>query len=217
MRFAPSERARLCDLLLEVGPTAPTLCEGWDTHDLAAHLWVRETDPIGAAGIVAKPLAGLNEQRMAQTRERWTYPELVGKLRGGPAGLSLFAIPVVDEAANAVEFFVHHEDVRRAGPDDVEPRDLGPEFEDFVWKRLGLMGRAMLRGVGTGLVLERDDVPGAHDTVRVSPGELTATLVGRPSELLLLAMGRTRGNRTRRIGEPEALAALDEAGLTVDG
>ena len=52
--FARSERAALCDLLDEVGPHAPTLCEGWDTHDLAAHVWVRETDPIGASGIVAK-------------------------------------------------------------------------------------------------------------------------------------------------------------------
>ena len=44
--FAKSERAELCDLFDKVGPQAPTLCEGWDTHDLAAHLWIRETDPV---------------------------------------------------------------------------------------------------------------------------------------------------------------------------
>src|SRR5215218_8372952 len=42
--FARSERAELCDLLDEVGSRAPTLCDGWESHDLAAHLWVRKTD-----------------------------------------------------------------------------------------------------------------------------------------------------------------------------
>ena len=56
--FAKSERADLCDLFDQVGPDAPTLCRGWDAHDLAAHLWIRENDPLGASGIVAKPLVG---------------------------------------------------------------------------------------------------------------------------------------------------------------
>ena len=58
MTFAKSERAALCDLFDVRGPGAPTLCEGWLTHDLAAHLWIRETDPIGVSGMVAKPLSG---------------------------------------------------------------------------------------------------------------------------------------------------------------
>src|SRR5882762_622635 len=36
------ERRELCDLFLELGPDAPTLCEGWTTLDLAAHLVLRE-------------------------------------------------------------------------------------------------------------------------------------------------------------------------------
>ncbi len=32
------ERAALCDALAETGPEAPTLCAGWLTADLAAHL-----------------------------------------------------------------------------------------------------------------------------------------------------------------------------------
>jgi uncharacterized protein (TIGR03083 family) len=35
------ERQALCDTLTELGPDAPTLCEGWTTADLAAHLMVR--------------------------------------------------------------------------------------------------------------------------------------------------------------------------------
>ena len=36
------ERRELCELLAEVGPDAPTLCEGWTTLDLASHLVLRE-------------------------------------------------------------------------------------------------------------------------------------------------------------------------------
>ena len=79
--FAKSERAELCDLFDKVGPHAPTLCEGWDTHDLAAHLWIRETDPVGASGIVAKPLSSLYERRMAEIKQRWEYAELVDRVR----------------------------------------------------------------------------------------------------------------------------------------
>ncbi|MGD0448569.1 MAG: maleylpyruvate isomerase family mycothiol-dependent enzyme [Candidatus Dormibacteria bacterium] len=39
------ERRELCDLLIQVGPDAPTLCEGWTTSDLAAHLVLRERFP----------------------------------------------------------------------------------------------------------------------------------------------------------------------------
>ena len=52
MSLASRERAALCDLFAEVGPDAPTLCAGWTTRDLAAHLLVRERRPWASAGIV---------------------------------------------------------------------------------------------------------------------------------------------------------------------
>ncbi|MCW2608081.1 MAG: hypothetical protein JWO60_2774, partial [Frankiales bacterium] len=45
MSVAAAERAALLDLLAASGPDAPTLCPGWTTHDLAAHLVVRERQP----------------------------------------------------------------------------------------------------------------------------------------------------------------------------
>ena len=42
LSLAQQERTTLCDLLLECGPNTPTLCEGWSTADLAAHLVARE-------------------------------------------------------------------------------------------------------------------------------------------------------------------------------
>ncbi|HEY5846298.1 MAG TPA: TIGR03085 family metal-binding protein [Microlunatus sp.] len=210
MTFAKSERAALCDLLDEVGPDAPTLCEGWQTHDLAAHLWIRETDPIGASAIVAKPLAGLLERRMAEVKQRWEFSELVDRVRNGPARFSVFALPGVDEPANSTEFFVHHEDVRRAGDHPQTSRDLGQEIEDFIWRRLKLLGRAFFRRAPVGLVLERLGTNDAYepDTIRAVSGSPIVTIVGQPSELLLFAQGRTGVAEVKLVGEPDAIDRL---------
>lgn len=217
VNFAKSERAELCDSLDDRGPDAATLCEGWTTHDLAAHLWIRETDPLGAPGIVAKPLAGLTERRMAEAKARWSYAELVDRIRRGPARLSVFAFPGVDEEANSVEFFVHHEDVRRAA-EGWTPRDLGNEVEDWMWRRLKLMGRALFRRCPVGVILERAHPEGAGgdpETVRAMPGGDIVTLVGLPSELMLHAYGRRDHSDVRRVGDAESLARLDSADLAL--
>lgn len=217
MNFAKSERSALCDALDEAGPDAPTLCGGWTAHDLAAHLWIRETDPLGAPGIVAKPLAGLTERRMNEVKARWSFAELVNRIRQGPARLSVFAIPGVDEEANTVEFFVHHEDVRRAGPTPAGPRELPEEVEDWMWRRLKLMGRAMFRRAEVGVVLERERPEGAvgePSTVRVMAGGEIVTIVGVPSELTLYAYGRRAHSHVRLVGDDAALARLEGADLS---
>ena len=50
--LAQQERNTLCDLFVELGSEAPTLCEGWSTADLAAHLVVRERRPDSGPGLV---------------------------------------------------------------------------------------------------------------------------------------------------------------------
>ena len=95
MGFAAQERAALCDALADAGPDAPTLCEGWTTHDLAAHVWVRENDPSAAPGLLIGALADVTASRMEATKRRWLYPELVEQIRRGPRPISLFAVPVL--------------------------------------------------------------------------------------------------------------------------
>jgi hypothetical protein len=68
--IADTERAALCDLLDELGPDAPTLCEGWTTRDMAVHLYVRDRDPKAWAGISVGRLHGLAEQAMAAQADR---------------------------------------------------------------------------------------------------------------------------------------------------
>ena len=220
MTFAQSERAELADLFDQVGPDAPTLCEGWSTHDLAAHLWIRENDPVGAGGIVAKPLAGLLERRMEDTKTRWPYAELVDRVRNGPARFSVFAIPGVDEGANTIEYFVHHEDVRRAGEAPLPPRPLEEDVEGWLWRRLKLLARAQFRRAKVGVVLEREGTSGQGgpdgepETIRAAAGTHIVTAIGSPSELTLLANGRTRAAQVRLVGEPEAVEqvlAMDQS------
>lgn len=218
MTFAKSERAELCDLFDLVGPDAPTLCDGWRAHDLAVHLWIRETDPVGVSGMLAKPLSGLLERRMADTKQRWEFPELVNKIRNGPARFSVFSFPGVDEPANTTEFFVHHEDVRRAGDHPQGARSLGDEVEEWMWRRLKLLGRAFFRRAQVGVVLERlgsTDAAGEPDTIRAVSGASIVTLVGQPSELMFFAHGRTATAEVKLVGEPEAIDLLHAADLGV--
>ncbi len=216
--FAKSERAELCTLFDAVGPDAPTLCEGWTAHDLATHLWIRETDPVGATGMVAKPLSGLLERRMAEVKQRWDFTELVSRIRSGPARLSVFAIPGVDEGANTTEFFVHHEDVRRAGEAPHNARSLAEDVEEWMWRRLKLLARAWFRRAQVGVVLERlgSAVDGGEpDTIRAVGGSPIVTLVGTPSELMLYAHGRGGVAEVKVVGEPAAIDVLNAADLRV--
>jgi len=214
--FAKSERAELCDLFDRVGPDAPTLCQGWDAHDLAAHLLIRETDPVGVSALVAKPLSGLYERRIAEVKQRWPFSDLVDRVRNGPARFSVFAIPGVDEGANTTEFFIHHEDVRRAGDAPQTARDLGPEVEEWMWRRLKLLARAWFRRVQVGVVLERlgsAGDSGAPETIRAVIGSSIVTIIGPPSELMLFAHGRSVAE-VKLVGEPEAIDILNAADLS---
>lgn len=218
MTFAKDERARLCDLLLTVGPDAPTLCGTWTTHDLAAHLWIRETDPVGVPGMLIKPLAGLTERRMAETKNRWPFPELVERIRNGPARFSVFALPGVDEPANTTEYFVHHEDVRRADSEPAGSRELDAAVEDWMWRRLKLLARAFFRRVPVGTVLERHPVVESGtepETIRAQSGNPIVTVTGKPSELMIFAFGRSEAADVNLVGEPDAVQSLLASDLSV--
>ncbi len=49
--FDAVERAQLANLLAELGPDAPTLLPPWTTRDVAAHLVLRERDPLAGPGL----------------------------------------------------------------------------------------------------------------------------------------------------------------------
>lgn len=203
---AQLERQALCDLLTEVGPEAPTLCEGWRTADLAAHLVLRERRPDAAVGILVPALAGRTDRVQRRIRDATPWPDLVRRVRSGPpAPLRPF-----DELMNTVEYFIHHEDVRRAGGEQgggAEPRTLEPDLEQALWGRLRPMSKMMLRRAPAGLVLEAPGY-GRHVARRGSP---EVTVSGAPGELLLWASGRKQAARVTLHGPDEAVAAVERA------
>ena len=221
MRYARDERLALCALLDNVGPRQPTLCEGWATVDLAAHLVLREHRPDAGLGILGGPLAKRTRRLQRKLTDRTPYQNLVEMIKNGPPRLSPFAIPGADERANAVEFFVHHEDVRRAQP-GWEPRKLDQGLTEMLWRRLG-MAKFILRKAPVGVELARDDTPepGAPGAPARSDGHrvrITAkhrtpvvTVTGSPAELTMWTTGRTTAARVRLDGSPAAVAALTEA------
>jgi uncharacterized protein (TIGR03085 family) len=200
--LAAAEREALADLLLAVGPDAPTLCQGWTTRDLAAHLVVRQARPDAQLGIVASPFSGWTE-RVRRHATRRPYADLVADVRAGPPWWNPQMIGPVDEATNALEYLVHHEDVRRAQPSWVA-RDLTDEDLDEVWKRGVAGARLSLRRSPVGIALAR---PGASP-VTVRSGSPLATVHGDPVELTLWAVGRTSVADVSYSGDPDAVAAL---------
>ncbi len=201
---AQSERAELCDLFLEVGSRAPTLCGDWTTGDLAAHLIVRERHPLSGIGIVFSPMAGLTERSMASQQARHSFEELVDLVRSGPPPPMRW----VDDAVNTVEYFVHYEDVRRAGG-DVAPRAGIDDVDDAVWGRLGLMAGLLARGMkGAGLTLVRTD---DEDRIGAKKGEPQAELRGTPGELVLYLYGRQDQAVVELTGDNDAVEAVRQA------
>ncbi|MER7686355.1 TIGR03085 family metal-binding protein [Streptomyces sp. NPDC097610] len=201
---AKRERLLLADLLEAEGPDAPTLCEGWNTRDLAAHVVVRERRADAAGGLLVKQLAPRLERVQAEFAEK-PYEELIQLIRTGPPRFSPFALKQIDEASNTVEFYVHTEDVRRAQP-DWTPRPLDPVFQDALWSRLERTARLAGRGAPTGLVLRRPD----GQTAVAHRGTPVVTVTGEPSELLMFALGRQKTADVELEGDKDAIAKLSE-------
>jgi uncharacterized protein (TIGR03085 family) len=197
--LAASERASLSDLLDRLGPDAPTLCEGWNTRDLTAHLVLRESRPDAVLGVVIRPLSGWTA-RVQKKLALGDFTGLVGRLRTGPPRWSLFRPRAVGELLSNVEFFVHHEDVRRAAP-VWEPRVLDNATNAFLWERSTRMAKHVLRSTPGGIELIRSDT-GQHHVVRAAvPGQSTLTLTGAPQEMLLYMFGRRDHALVSREGE----------------
>jgi uncharacterized protein (TIGR03085 family) len=213
--YARDERLAVCALLDELGPNQPTLCAGWRTADLAAHLVLRERRPDAALGVMGGPLAGHTRRVQERLTERTPFPRLVEQIRTGPPRTSLFAIPGADARANSVEYFVHHEDVRRAQL-GWEPRVLDEGLSDLLWRQLK-MARLMLRKAPVGVELARDGDP-RPDGQGSAPIRITAkarapmvTVTGTPAELTMWAFGRTSAARVRIDGSVPDVAALTSA------
>jgi uncharacterized protein (TIGR03085 family) len=198
------ERHELCHLLDELGPSAPTLVQGWAARDLAAHIVLRERDLVAGPCIVLPgPFPRFAERRRAELAERKDFAWLVARIRSGPP-IGFFRIGWVRSFPNLNEFFVHHEDVRRANR--LEPRSLTPAMDAALWRNVRHGSRYLTRRLhGPGLEIEW---AGTDERVTARPGQPTARLSGPPGELLLYVFGRQAAAQAEVSGPSEAVAAV---------
>ena len=205
--IAAHERALLCALAQQLGPDAPTLCGDWTVRDLVVHLLIREGHPA-AAGILVPPFRGLLDRATAKAEDE-EFPSLVKRLRHGPPVWSPFSLPKLGSFANRMEFYIHHEDLRRAQP-AWEPRALPGRTEDGLWAALRLIGRLPTMGAPTGVAVERSDT---GDRATLKKGSRQVVVRGLPSEVALYVYGRTDQARVELVGDEADVAALADGAL----
>lgn len=218
MAWNRHERTALADALAAAGPGRPTLCAGWRTEHLAAHVVLRETSPLAAAGIGAPPLAARTERVTQAVGDRHAapadYARLVERVRSGPPVWS--PVGWLGDAGNLLELLVHTEDVRRGDPGRPSPgpRPLPPGLEEAVWRWTVRSAGLFYRGAGVDVVL----TDGSHrHRVRArrrrDGASVTSTPVvvvrGAVTELALHAFDRARVARVELEGDPSAVGALD--------
>jgi uncharacterized protein (TIGR03085 family) len=210
MHFVDPSREVLAETLLAAGPDAPTLCRGWRTRDLAAHLYLRERKAAVGLGLIIKSLSKASDKATAKLAAKLKtadeYTALVNTFRGGPPALSPMNIKALDESSNLIEYFVHTEDIRRA-VDRWAPRALDQAYSDALWDELIKRAAILYRGVDLGIVLVRPSGP--RHVAKRAP--VSVAIVGEPGELLMHAHGRTRHALVTFEGQPDAVALLQSA------
>jgi uncharacterized protein (TIGR03085 family) len=195
-RYARAERNGLADTLLAHGPDAPTLCEGWQTRDLAAHLVVRDRRPDAAPGMFIKPLA----KRLETVQNGYAsgdYEALVEKFRSLPLQSR---IGPLDELMNLGEFYIHTEDVRRGGG-DLTPRDLPAGLTDKLAGQAKFLAMRMIRKFPATVLVE---MPGGRRFQTGAGGSDTVIMRADPGELMLFFYGRQQATNVEIEG-PDAL------------
>jgi uncharacterized protein (TIGR03085 family) len=205
--FDAQERVELCGLFDELGAEAPTLLEGWTARDLAAHIVLRERDLLaGPCLVLPGPFERFAERRRVRLAQEKAFGWLIARIRSGPPP-GFFRVGWVRAVPNLNEFFVHHEDLRRAN--GLGPRDtLTPLLEAALWHNVIRGGGHLSRRLhDVGLELERPDT---GEPISVRAGEPVVRLTGPPGELLLYLFGRQAAARVEATGPPEAVARVHE-------
>lgn len=194
MTLAQRHRRALCEAALTAGPSAPTLCEGWDVRDLLVHLVVRDARPDAALAMVVPPLASHAETVQSELAAL-PFEDLVERVRSGPPRFSPAALAAVDGAMNVAEFLIHTEDILRAaaGRDGdtstASESTYDQDTVDAAWTLLRRAGRLFYRTSPVGVVAVAPGT-GRAPLRRPPRGYGSIVVNGEPVELLLHAFGR---------------------------
>jgi uncharacterized protein (TIGR03085 family) len=205
-----TERAALCNSALEAGEQAPTLCGRWTVKDLVIHLLIRERDPLSAPGIVVPRLERLTD-RSARRLMGQDFSTLVERLRSGPPTWSPMSLPPLDRALNTLEFFVHHEDIRRAAT-EWEARELTEREQKVIWKAIKVAGKGLVRPMGVPVVIRWSGDERERSAV-LRKGEEPVVVTGLPAEVTMFLFGREQHTGLVFDGPVTSVKKLTATGL----
>ena len=158
--------------------------------------------------VLPGPFQRFAEGRQVRLANRHDFAWLVARIRSGPPP-GFFRIGWVRSFPSLNEFFVHHEDVRRANR--LGPRTLTHDLEATLWRNVRRASRYLSRRLSeAGLEIEW---PGSGEPHTVRQGKPTARLSGtarRAAPLCVRAAGRgpRGGQRARRSGSGDSSHAL---------
>jgi uncharacterized protein (TIGR03085 family) len=212
MPWVQVEKESMAATFRSTDPDASTLCDGWTTRHLLAHLVLREQDSIGAIGDRINRRPPGHEKylgRLAdQSRSTQGYEELLSRFLKGPSRYSPMSWAA--EPFNFLEYVIHHEDVRRGGVTPLEPRSLPPAEVDSIWERMSKLSRFSYLKAPVGVTLA---VPGGPKHVAKKAGAKQAAggvvLTGDPVELLLYMSGRRQAAQVEVSGPSDAVAQFE--------
>lgn len=188
---AAAEREALVRALAEAGSEAETLCEGWNAHDLAVHIAARDARPDTLIGQHLPIVSDRAKQTLAGF-EQMSFDQLLDRIRQGVPRWSPARLGVLDEAMNTLEFYVHTEDVLRAGPDyqPASRRAVSEQLRRVLWRQASAtMFRAAARKARRRTTFLS---PGYGAVTHGRASDLVRVVEGAPEELVLWAFGRER-------------------------
>lgn len=190
MTWVDSERKALVDTFRAAGPAADTLCTGWTTRHLLAHLVQRENHPFAnVADQVSRRAPGQEKHlgKLASTAATaGGYEALIARFAAGPHRWS--PMSWAGEQLNLLEFVIHHEDVRRGGTSTPPARRMPIQENRVIFQRLVTLARFTYRGAPVEVTLATPE--GNRHVVKKGSGQVE--LRGAPIELCLYLSGRQR-------------------------
>lgn len=178
MNFARRQRSQLLGLMHETGPFAETACVGWQTQDLAAHLWIREHKLSALPGIGIERFAKRTERLQQEALHSKGFEVLLAELQ--EPGL---LVRPIDPIVGGVEWYIHHEDVRR-------PRGEKVQLTEKETRALEPVAMAMAKKTQLGSQYTLVVASKGGRVRRFGKGPKTVRIEGTANELLLHFSGR---------------------------
>ena len=112
--------------------------------------------PLGLAASLPNRCPSFYERRIAEIKQRWEFPELVDRIRRGSR--AILDLRDSGRRRGGEHHRIFHPPRRRSPGRGLTRRlrdNLDNEVEEWMWRRLKLLGRAWFRRVQVGVVLER--------------------------------------------------------------